>query len=349
LLLKLRAHGVDGKLNNWIEAWLTDRYQRVMINGVASSWQPILSGVPQGSVLGPLLFLIFINDLGADLACRLLMFADDTKLFARIQGLDDGLSLQHDLDSVSTWADIWQMKFNESKCKVMHFGSRNVNYQYSINNQQLQSTSSERDLGVTVLSSLKVAAHVTEAISKANRMLGLIKRSIRSREPFILLQLYKSFVRPHLEYCVSAWSPHYAKDKELIERVQHRFTRLFPSLLSLNYEQRLAELQLWSLEERRNRADLIEVFKMVRGISAVSWSVFFDKPLVESTRGHSWKFTKRQSAKDIRLHFFSNRVLNRWNALNQEAVDASTVNGFKHQLDKLRHLKMGFFKDSMSP
>jgi hypothetical protein len=135
LLLKLRAHGVDGKLYNWIEAWLTDRYQRVMINGVASSWQPILSGVPQGSVLGPLLFLIFINDLGTDLACRLLMFADDTKLFARIQGLDDGLSLQHDLDSVSTWADIWQMKFNESKCKVMHFGSRNVNYQYSINNQ----------------------------------------------------------------------------------------------------------------------------------------------------------------------------------------------------------------------
>jgi hypothetical protein len=125
------------------------------------------------------------------------------------------------------------------------------------------------------------------------------------------------------------------------------------SLASFQVSSPLIMSNVWrnfnSLEERRNRADLIEVFKMVRGISAVSWSVFFDKPLVQSTRGHSWKFTKRQSAKDIRLHFFSNRVLNRWNALNQEAVDASTVNGFKHQLDKLRHLKMGFFKDSMSP
>ena len=139
--------------------------------------------------------------------------------------------------------------------------------------------------------------------------------------------------RPHLEYCSTVWSPHYNKDKTLLERVQHRFTRLFPHLRSQPYEVRLSHLGLWTLEERRNRADLIEVFKIVKGLSSTPWSRFFHKAEGTVTRGHSWKLAKRKCC-DTRLYFFSQRVINRWNSLSQEDVDASSINCFKNRLEK---------------
>lgn len=116
---------------------------------------------------------------------------------------------------------------------------------------------------------LKVSIQANESYSKANRMLGLIKRTIQFKDPCILVRLYKSLVRPHLEYCSAAWNPHYSKDKILLERVQHRFTRIFPELQKMPYEDRLHRLKLWSLEERRNRADLIELFKIIKGFTCI--------------------------------------------------------------------------------
>jgi len=161
----------------------------------------------------------------------------------------------------------------------------------------------------------------------------------------ILIPLYKTLVRPHLEYCSVVWSPHYNKDKALLERVQHRFTCMFPDLKVLPYEERLHKLGLWSLEERRNRADLLEVFKMIKGFTAVSWSWFIDRIGNSITRGHSWKLQKHRSHLDLRAFCFSQRCINRWNSLSQEAVDACTVNSFKNQLSKIQIAKMDFFKD----
>ena len=153
----------------------------------------------------------------------------------------------------------------------------------------------EKDLGVTFTIDLKSTAHCKDVYSKANRMLGLLRRTIKYKNPAVLTTLYKSIVRPHLEYCSTTWNPHYSKDKILIERIQHHFTLMFPHLRPLSYEKRLRQLGLWSLEERRNRADLIELFKLVKGLSSTPWSHFFKKAEDTSTRGHTWKIVKKHS------------------------------------------------------
>ena len=150
----------------------------------------------------------------------------------------------------------------------------------------------------------------------------------------VLTTPYKSIVRPHLECCSTTWNPHYSKDKVLLERIQHRFTQMFPHLRSLSYENRLRQLGLWFLEERRNKADLTELFKMTKGFSSTPRSHFSKKAEDTSTRGHTWKLVKKHSGCDTRLHFFSQRVINKWNNLSQEYVDSQSINCFKGQLRK---------------
>jgi len=170
-------------------------------------------------------------------------------------------------------------------------------------------------------------------------MLGLINRSIKNKDTDILLSLYKSLVRPHLEYCILPWSPHYVKDNKLIERIQHRFTRMFPELQKLPYLPRLEHLKLWTREERRVRADLIEVYKIVRGISSVSFETFFEYYSYGTTRGHSLKLTKKRASTDLRHHFFSERVINIWNSLDNRTVASGSISIFKGNLERLRQSK----------
>ena len=165
------------------------------------------------------------------------------------------------------------------------------------------------------------------------------------RSSDVLTKLYKSLVRPHLEYCVSAWSPHYVKDRERLERVQHRFTRMVPGLKGLDYGTRLERLNLMTLEERRNRSDLVELFRISKGLSAIPRNSFFRADNSERTRGHSMKLAKERFRLDVRKHFFSQRVVNRWNGLSEEVVSAGTVETFKRRLDELRKEKKDLLKD----
>ena len=144
---------------------------------------------------------------------------------------------------------------------------------------------------------------------------------------------------------ISARNRHYLKDKNMLERTQHKFTRLFKELRVISYEDRLEKLGLWSLEERRSRCDLIELFKMVKGHSDVPWSRFFQQSNVTSTRGHNCKLVKSCCSTECRLHFFSLRTINRWNSLSQDLIDSSSVNSFKSRHKELRRRKLGFFKD----
>jgi len=144
---------------------------------------------------------------------------------------------------------------------------------------------------------------------------------------------------------VSAWSPYYQKDKHLLERIQHRFTRMIPGMKQLPYEERLGQLGLWSLGERRNRADLLQVFKMFKGLSSIPFSQFFTFSNNTTTRGHSAKINKFRSSLDIRRFFFSERVVNRWNLLHQKDIASTTLNSFKNCLQQRRKAEMGFFTD----
>ena len=197
-----------------------------------------------------------IDDLDVNIENILLKFADETKLFVSITSSGDQLSMQNDLSNSLSWSVDWQMLFNIDKCKVMHFGCKNTLFSYQLEVKCLEKVSEEKDLGAVVYwqRCLKVSKHCSQAYVKANKLLGVINRTIVYKSTDLLLQFYKSIVCLHLEYCTSAWSPHYNKDKQLLEKIQRRFTRMLPGMKELPYTQHSWKLGLWSHEARRYRS-----------------------------------------------------------------------------------------------
>ena len=296
LILKLKSHGMGNSIINWIEQWLTDRKQRVVVDGEVSSWKSVLSGVPQGSVLGPILFLVYINDLEEGVTGSILKFADDTKLFRKTKEIGDKFFLQDDIDKLVKW--------------------------------------SEKDLGVTMNCNMKVSEQCRIAASKGNQVLGMIRRNITYKEKSLIVPLYKAIVRPHLEYCIQAWNPHLRKDIDMLEKIQRRATKLIPGLRYLRYEERLKECGRTTLETRRLRGNQIEVFKILNGYENIDSTIFFEIRQSKITRGHNFTLVKKQSRLDVRKFSFSQRTINVWNKLLIECVHASSVNMFKNKIDK---------------
>ncbi|XP_071944903.1 uncharacterized protein [Antedon mediterranea] len=267
LLKKIQAYGINGNLLKWIECFLLGRKQRVAIKGTLSSWSHVTSGIPQGSVLGPILFLIYINDLPDILESHTEMFADDTKLFNHIKSRADCEALQRDIDAANDWAKTWQLQFNVNKCCIMHLGRNLELYNYTMSAEALQAKEEEKDLGVIFDQTLKFSKHVGIVSNRANRVVGLIRHTFNYLDEEMFVPLFKSLVRPHLEYANCVWSPFLRKDITCIEKVQRRETKAIPSLKDLDYTERLKRLNLPTLAFRRLRGDMIQVFKMVTGLS----------------------------------------------------------------------------------
>ncbi len=328
LLKKLSGYGIRGKVLEWIKAFLANRRQRVLVNGSASQWCPVLSGIPQGSVLGPMLFVAFINDLPECVHSMVQMFADDTKLFRIIKNISDSTELQEDLTNLQEWSDKWQLRFNAAKCKVMHIGRQNEKQQYKMGDKDqevvLTETVVEKDLGVNVDNTLTFSDHIQQAATKANNILGMIRRSYSYIDMQVLRQLYTSLVRPILEYGNVVWFPLYKKDALSIEKVQRRATKMVPGLEDLPYELRLEKMKLPSLYYRRARGDMIEVYKYLTGIYQTKSPLARDYG--QRTRGHPLKLKKRYARLSVRQNYFSFRVVDLWNSLPEDVVTAPTVN-----------------------
>ena len=210
LIEKLKGYGIGGNLLNWMKSFIHGRFQRVVLNGIESQWLEVTSGVPQGSVLGPLLFVLYINDIAENIKCKLGIFADDTKIYSIINSVSNVEDLQCDLDNMQEWCETWLLNLNLDKCKVMHIGrTLNSTYKMDISNTciDLCEVESEKDLGLWVTSSLKPSLHCDKAAAKATKILGILKRTFPVMSKELFLFLYRIYVRPQLEYCVQLWSP----------------------------------------------------------------------------------------------------------------------------------------------
>ena len=334
LLSKLHDLGIRGKVLAWIKNFLTGRRQRIVVRGSKSSWAPVLSGIPQGSVLGPTLFLLYVNDLPDNVQSGIKLFADDAKVYANVQDQRGRDHLQEDLDALRTWSGVWQMPFNATKCKVLHLGPGNPQYAYTMFDVHLEQVGGEKDLGVIIDSSLKFRKQAAAAVAKANRVLGAIRRSFEHIDQQTLPLLYKTLVRPLLEYGNAAWGPYNAADIKLVERVQRRATRLVRPIRHYSYEDRLRALCLPSLQYRRRRGDVILIHQVMNGRVDINKQKFFQDPPSTVTRGHSLKIAKPQAQSRVRRNFWSVRAVNDWNRLPESVVSSATTNLFKNRLDE---------------
>jgi hypothetical protein len=348
LLLKLHTYGFGGLVLNWISAFLQNRQLRVKVGGSFSAARLMTSGVPQGSVLGPLLFVIFIDDIDLGLNSRVIKFADDIKLLStfvtEVPRIPSTALLQNDLHRVSEWCRTWLLDLNLAKCSCVHFGYNNPEMNYYLYGETVQSVKSVTDLGVKIMATLKPSIHCLHVVSRAHRLLSTIKLAFRFLDVQSLTILYKSFVLPVLEYACVAWCPYYIpyyiKDIEALEKVQRRFTRILPDFRHLEYEDRLSKYNLTSLYARRLGHDLTLVFKLVRGFIDLDSSQFFNVTLNTRTRGHRYRIKMCHSRLDVRKYFFSNRIVSHWNSLPLTCVEATSVKSFKKAL-KLHFAQVG--------
>lgn len=332
LLHKLDHVGIRGIWQRWISSFLRGRKFKVRVGDSHSQLEDVTSGVPQGSVLGPLLYLVYSSDLVCHISTNKVLFADDTKVYCNPNVQQR--QLQQDLFNISVWCSEWLLPLNISKCVVLHIGKNNPRIPYYLDNKHLAVVDSHNDLGVTVNSRLTWSEHIVSACRKANNMLYLLRKSFVRLSYPQFNEIYKLYVRPVIEYAGDVWCPDLTKDQNLLENVQRRATRVTFGRYRPSYEERLAMVNLISFKQRRLRGDLIKTFKVVRfnwgGLAGI-----FRLNLDPRLRGHQFKLNKENMKTRQRQFFLSNRVFSVWNGLPADVVSAESVNQFKNRLDAL--------------
>ena len=327
LLVKLKSYGIGYELLNWFENFLTGRSQMVAIDGHLSTSVNVISGVPQGSVIGPILFILFSNDivdiLPDSVHCKL--FADDIKLYSSVDISLPINSLHVALDLIVEWANIWQLPINASKCNVLHLGSRFVqsSAEYFIKQQKIVRLSEVRDLGILLDDDLRFKHHISQITTKAYQRIAVIFRGFCTRNETFLMRAYKTYIRPILEYCTQIWNPYLIGEIVEIEKVQKYFTKRLPGMKTLNYNDRLQRLKLEILELRRLKADLMMYYKIVHEMVDLKFDDFF-KHSLNNTRSNGYKLLKPYFRTVSAQNHFNSRCVRIWNALPLDVVTCKT-------------------------
>jgi len=332
LIQKLDYYGVRGKVQNWIKSFLSDRLQRVVVNGETSTWHNVESGVPQGTVLGPHLFLLFINDINKNVGGTTRLFADDCLLYRTIQSSADEQLFQNDLNTLAEWARTWGMKFNPSKCNIMRVSRKRKPGlpKYTMLGVNLEVKSEITYLGVIIQNNLSWNRQTEHAAGKASRILNFIMRNFSPASKTVKEKLYSTLVRPHLEYGSIAWNPHIKKNIESLEKVQRRAARFVSGDFSRysSVTEMLQKLGWTSLADRREGNQLTYLFKIIHGIVHIKPEVL--KPKIDRPRrGNNKQYQIISATSNVYKQSFLPRTVRAWNDLPQFAISAPNHHKFR--------------------
>ena len=342
ILAKLNSYGVTYELLYWIQSFLAGRVQRVVIDGVLSDPIAVLSGVVQGSVLGPLIFILFIDDIvdcfvhdGMN-PTSLSIFADDLKLYCAYELQHENSSLINTVSNIEARSTTWQLRINPDKSTLLQFGRASYDrHQYVICNKPIIPSNRVRDLGILYDSKLCFNDYIDEIVTRAFQRVNLMCRAFISGNVLILTRAYITYVRPILEYCTYIWSPFQIYLIEKIERVQRYFSRRVLRQTKLNYHDRLHVLNLESLELRRIECDLKLCYKIVKGLCDLDCKDFFTFASNSNTRGHNFKLSGSVCKNNWLFNFFTNRIVSYWNFLPAEVVNAESFGIFNAKLNSV--------------
>jgi hypothetical protein len=334
LMLKLQGYGIQGTTLSWIIAFLSDRRQRVAIDGSFSGWSPVTSGVPQGTVLGPLLFLLFINDIGNNIASDIRLFADDCVLYRKIDSQSDCDILQHDLDTLTDWADKWQMRFNTKKCHIMHMTKRRkpINNAYNMAGTPLAVVKSHPYLGVDIQCDLRWDDHVNSVVNKASKILGMLRRNVSCCTRSTKATAFLSLVRPLLEYASPVWDPYRTKHIDALEMVQRRGARFVMSdyRYTSSVTTMLSDLKWPSLADRRKISRLVVFYKAVNNLVAIPLDSLTRRSRpTRSNPDHAISYINLHANCDILKYSFFPKTIVDWNSLSTSTRGTPTINAFR--------------------
>ena len=353
LLDKLKQYGISDKYLKWIQSFLSNRSQTVYNNGVYSYSAPVLSGVPQGSVLGPLLFIIYINDLQDVIhGSEMLTFADDTKLVTRINSVKDTENLQNNLNSIINWSASNNMKLNNNKFEYINHKSpykgtnsklldllpfSNLTKTYYVSNSlEIARSSQVRDLGVIVDEGLNWKLHIDKITKQCKQLSYWILSVFHTRQKFPMLTIFNSIIRSKLEYCCQVWNPHQIQDINKIEQIQRTFTFKISGMQNYNYWERLKCLGIMSLQRRREKLIIIHIWKIFNNLLPNSTNMEFKMRARYSSNKAKVKPLPKLRGRILTLYdeSFTIKAARLWNILPPELTNITSLITFKTSLDK---------------
>ena len=338
LIFKLDYYGLNPEVLNWIKSFLMNRSQQVVLENTKSNSIPVSSGVPQGSVLGPCLFLFFINDLPDCVSSKVRLFADDTILYRKIGCENDSKSLQSDLNKLELWEKDWQMDFNLSKCQSLTISRKNTEIKniYFLHEKQLEQVSEVKYLGITISHDLKWNAHIDAVCSRAKGVLGFLGRNLKIASNKTKKLAYFSLVRPHVEYCASVWDPYSKKLINKTEMVQRRSARFV--LNRWGYKDSVTDmlniLKWPTLAERRKQHRLSMFYKIHHNLVPINFdNLQLETPIGSQSNSIKYKISP-SNTNAHRFSFLPKTILD-WNSLPYDVVQMSSVSSFKSALLKM--------------
>jgi hypothetical protein len=360
LLHKLYSYGITDPILSWLRSFLTQRSMQVIVEGTPSAPTSVDSGVPQGTVLGPLLFLCHINDLPKAVKSKVRLFADDCLLYREINAFRDHTALQEDLRNLEEWASRWGMVFNATKCYIMTLARRPPsNFFYSLDNTVLKNVSTNPYLGVQFSNDLKWSAHINYLCKKANSTLGFLRRNLKRCPSSCRRNAYLALVRPLMEYSSTIWDPYQKQDIDRLERIQRNAVRF----ISGDYRTTtpgfvtglLAKHKLPPLQDRRESLRLLFFFKVVEGLvpalppdqfvtpqkqgrqirsSQRSQHFVSNNPVENYIRNNDRCYTvPRANTEQYRNSYFPRTII-AWNHLDNKTVHSASPECFKSALAK---------------